>query len=151
MNHNRRLLVVGCVVALLAVMAISAFARSSGLRDWLDEHYTHVSGEDIEVEPIVYSSDDSQMDTAAAIIDGTQPDDRASGSSESGEPLVFLRYDDDWLVTVAEDGAGARIELFEFDEGYDRHGGFLLFWGGFYRSGGSPGGFFRGGGGGFGK
>lgn len=152
MSRNVRFLAIGCVIALVAAFAISAFSRGGDPREWLEDHYTHVEGEDLEVEPIVYSSDDSQMDTAAAIVDGTGPDDRSSGSSASGESLVYLRYDDDWLVTVAEDGDGARVELFEFDEGYDRHGAFLVFWGGFYGRGGfGGGGLFRGGGGGFGK
>lgn len=149
--RGRGLLVAICVAALLGVFIVSAFSGGGGPRDWLEEHYTYVEGDDLEVEPIVYSSDDSQIDTAAAILEGTGADDRASGSSESGEPLIYLRYDDAWLVTVAEDGDGARIELFEFDEGYDRHGGFLVFWGGFYGRGGFGGGGFRGGGGGFGK
>lgn len=148
MTPNTRLLAIGCVVALVAVVAISAFSGGGDPRGWLDEHYTHVQGEDPEEEPIVYASEDSQLDTAAAIVDGTGPDDRSSGSSETGESLIYLRYGDAWLVTVAEDGDGARIELFEFDEGYDRHGAFIGFWGGYYGRGG---GFFRGGGGGFGK
>lgn len=145
---NKGVLVIGCVFALVAAFAISAFSGGGNPREWLEEHYTYVEGEDLDVEPIVYSSDDSQIDTAAAIIDGTGPDDRSSGSSATGESLIYLRYDDDWLVTVAADQDGARIELFEFDEGYDRHSAFIGFWGGYYGRGG---GFFRGGGGGFGK
>lgn len=153
MSHNGRLLVIGCVIALVVAFAISAFSRGGDPRDWLEDNYTYVEGEDLEEEPIVYSSDDSQLDTAAAIVDGTGPDERSSGTSETDESLIYLRYDDAWLVTVGEDGDGARIEFFEFDEGYDRHGAFIGFWGGYYGRGGfgGGGGFFRGGGGGFGK
>lgn len=151
MSHSGRALAMVCVLALLVGFTSSCSLGGSGPRDWLEENYTYVEGDDLEVEPIVYSSEDSQMDTAAAIIDGTGPDDRSSGSSATGESLIYLRYDDERIVTVAEDGAGARIELFEFDEGYDRHGAFIGFWGGFYGRGGFGGGGFRGGGGGFGK
>lgn len=150
---SKGILALICVGALVVVLGVAAFAGGGDSpREWLEEHYTYVDGEDLEVEPIVYSSNDSQSETAAAIIDGTGPDDRASGTSDSGEDLIYLRYNSDWLVTVGEDNNGARIELFRFDEGYRRHSTFLVFWGGFYGRGGiGSGGGFRGGGGGFGK
>lgn len=137
------------VVALVAIPLMgSAFGGDDSPEGWLRDHYDHVSGDDPENGGIIFHGDDDAARTAADIDAGTRP----SGNRDEGG-THYLRYDDDWMVVVADDAAGgSNIQFYEFDEGYRRHSGFVGFWGGFYNRGGSPGGgFFRGGGSGFGK
>jgi hypothetical protein len=143
--------VVVAVLVVLALVVIPIIASGSGNNpeDYLREHYTHVSGEDPEDSGgIVFSSDDDPLGTASDIESGTDADERR----QEGEDH-YLRYDDDWMVVVAPDGAGSRITFYEFDTGYRTHGGssFFFFWSSYYNRGGSGGGLFRGGGSGSGK
>lgn len=131
------------VVALIAIPLIVTSTKDSP-KEWLDDHYTHVSGSDPDDETVVYRSEDSALDTALDIDHGTDADERR----QDGD-VHYLRYDSDWMVVVTPDGTGSRIELDEFDRGYRTHGTSVFFWSSHYGRGG--GGFFRGGGSGSGK
>jgi hypothetical protein len=132
------------VVGLVAIpLMVNAF--NDGPREWIEDHYTHVSGSDPDNEAVVYSSDDSPATTAEAIDRGTDADEKRQEDTS-----YYLRYDSDWMVVVGPEGTGSRIELFEFDEGYRHHGSSVFFWNSHYGRGGG-GGFFRGGGSGSGK
>lgn len=140
------LIVIGVLLAVgLVLVPFAAGAFGSGPKDEIDDRYTHVSGENPRDQTVVWSSPDDVTTTAAAIASATSPSDRRE---EDGK--AFLRYSDDWIVAVEADGDGSRIELDRFDRGYDRHGTFVAFWGGYYGGGGGGSGY-RGGGSGFGK
>ncbi|MEI5673192.1 MULTISPECIES: DUF4247 domain-containing protein [unclassified Nocardioides] len=162
MSTRTKAVLLMCGLALVALFAIPALASDNSPKDWLDDHYTVTSGADQDDETIAYRSDDDLDTTVNAIIAGTDPDDTTQGDATSTPDgstpdadtarAVYLRYDSDWIVAVTADGTGSRIELDEFDRGYNRHGGavFLGVWGSHYGRGGG-GSFFRGGGSGFGK
>ncbi|WP_052337059.1 DUF4247 domain-containing protein [Nocardioides alkalitolerans] len=145
-SRAKGLIIVG-VLLLVGIVAIPvAFgAFGNGPKDWIDDNYTHVSGSDPDDETVTWRSDDDVTTTAAAIASGTDPSDRRESNGQA-----FLRYSDDWMVTVSEDGDGSRIQLDEFDRGYSRNSTYVGYWGGYYggRSGGSD---YRGGGSGSGK
>lgn len=206
MNSRTKAILILCGLALVALIVIPLFSSNSP-KEWLDSHYTNVSGADPKKETVVYSSDEDVDQTVNAIIAGTDPDDTnqqtvpvdspeattddvpegpaapgaattegtvegpaapgampdapTDGDSDvpagSTETVVLLRYGSDWIVTVSPDrdlgnAGGSRVELDEFDRGYDRHSGifFLGMWNSHYKSGGL-GSSFRGGGSGFGK
>lgn len=134
------LFVIGLVVIPLMVKAFG----DDGPKKWLDDHYTHVSGDDPESEAVVYASDDIPATTAEDIDQGTDADEKRQETD-----TYYLRYDSDWMVVVGPDGSGSKIELFEFDEGYRHYGPAVFFWNSHYGRGG--GGLFRGGGSGSGK
>jgi hypothetical protein len=161
------------VVALLVIgLVVIPLALSGGgsPADWLDERYERVAGDDPDEETVVWEADGDFDQVVNAIVAGTDPDDQTAGSATpsnlvdpsdlddpesldgldtaTGSTAVFLRYDSDWIVTVIQGEDTQRIELDEFDRGYNRHGVFVGIWGGFYNRGG---GLFRGGGSGFGK
>ncbi|MGN7248691.1 DUF4247 domain-containing protein [Janibacter anophelis] len=146
--------VVAVICSLLAIpMAVSAVTTDP--HEWVREHYTHVSGDDPDEGPVVYSSSDDVDSVLAAVVAGTRPDERQRGSatttslsSPTGadpQDVHYLRYDDDWLICVYPSDGQTQIEVTEFDEGYRRHAGHVGHW---YRHRGSS---FRGGGGGYGK
>ena len=136
-------LVAGLLVLALVIIPL-ALGGSESPKAWLDDHYTSTGGTSEEDGGLTWSSDDDAASTVSAIEAGTGSEE----TRQEGE-TYYLRYDSDWLVTVEEQTDGTEITLFEFDEGYRRHGGVIGFWGGYYQRGGS--GLFRGGGSGFGK
>lgn len=167
MSTRTKAVLLMCGLVLVAMVVIPALAPDNSPKDWLDDHYTVTSGTDQDDETIAYRSEDDLDTTVNAIIAGTDPDDTTQGDATSTTPgstpagttpeadtadAVYLRYGSDWIVAVTADGTGSRIELDEFDRGYNRHGGgvFLGVWGSHYGRGGG-GSFFRGGGSGFGK
>lgn len=138
------IVVIGLLVGALVLIPLMAAVFDDNPREWLEDHYRHVRGDDPETEAVVFASDDPVATTATDIRDGTDADEmRQDGTT------YYLRYDSDWMVVVAASGTGAEIELFEFDEGYRSHGSSVFFWNNHYGRGG--GGFFRGGGSGSGK
>jgi Domain of unknown function (DUF4247) len=138
------IILISLFVGALVVIPLMAKAFDDNPREWLEDHYTHVSGDDPEKEAVVFSSDDDAATTATDIEKGTDADEKRQEGT-----TYYLRYDSDWMVVVSPDTLGARIELFEFDNGYRTHGGSVFFWNSHYGRGG--GGFFRGGGSGSGK
>lgn len=137
------------VVGFLLVSAMGS-AFSNDPRDWLEDHYEHVSGDDPESEAVVFHSDDPAAETAEDIEQGAGADENreVTESDPDSEPGHYLRFGSEWLVVVSEDVSGSQVELFEFDNGYNHFGGTLFFWGSHYQR---DSGFFRGGGSGFGK
>lgn len=135
-------------IAVVVVVVVIATLLTSGPSEspeaWLDEHYTSTGGTSPEDGGLTWSSDDDLDTTARAIGDGTEADELRSASGSA-----YLRYESDWMVEISESVDGSEITLYEFDEGYDRHGSAVFFWSSHYNRGGS--GFFRGGGSGFGK
>lgn len=89
-----------------------------------------------------------ELDRLEDLEDSEDPEALGNTDPATATPAVFLRYDSDFVVTVIQGEGTQRIELDEFDRGYNRHGVFIGVWGGFYNRGG---GLFRGGGSGFGK
>lgn len=138
------LIVIALFVGGLILVPLMASAFDGSPRDWLDDHYEHVSGDDPDEETIVYRSDDDAAATARDIDEGTDADERRQDGQTH-----YLRYDSEWMVVVKPEGGGARIELLEFDRGYRSYGPSVFFWSSHYGTGG--GGLFRGGGSGAGK
>lgn len=103
---------------------------------------------------MTFASDKPVTEVVGAITGGTNPDETKKGSAASsaqtsvtGAPpdeIHYLRYDDDWLVSVYPDNSQTLIEVQEFDDGYQRHWAHLVGYSAFGSA-------FRGGGGGFGK
>lgn len=138
-------IVVGAVlVGALVLVPLMANVFDNSPREWLEDHYHHVSGSDPEEEAVVFSSGEQPDRTASDIREGTDADEM-----RQEDTTYYLRYDSDWMVVVSPDPTGSRIELFEFDEGYRHYGSSVFFWNNHYGRGG--GGFFRGGGSGSGK
>lgn len=140
------------IVGVIAIPSIVSLA-DRGPQEWLDENYERVSGSDPDEGTVVYSSPDPLDETVADVEAGTDPDESNTGTTSgeaSGAAAVYLRYGAEYIVRVSEEDGGARIELDEFDRGYNRYPAvFVGGWGTFY--GKSSGGLFRGGGSGFGK
>lgn len=147
-SRAKGLLVIGAVLLLGIIVVPFAFGGfGNGPEDWIDDRYTHVSGSDPDDETVTWRSDDDVTTTAAAIASGTDASDRRETDGRA-----FLRYSNDWIVTVSEDGDGSRITLDEFDRGYSSNSTYVGYWGGYYGGGGSGGGSsYRGGGSGSGK
>lgn len=154
----------GCVVLVVAMFVATACgfvalpmvvsAIGTNPHEWVREHYTHVSGNDPDVEPVVYSSDEDVTTVLAAVVAGTNPDETQRGQAATSatsptganpEDVNYLRYGNDWMIAVYPNGSQTQIEVSDFDEGYRRHGSHV---GGWHRHRGSS---FRGGGGGYGK
>lgn len=137
----RSKIVVAAVIALIGTVAIaSAVGRGGGVRGYLADTYTRVSGSG---DSVVYRSPRSA---------GTVYDDIRSAHSPSDalvEPnRYFLRYPDD-IVAITHRGSGSTIYLDDEERGYQRWYPIIVpIWGGPFRS---PGGLFRGGGPGSGK
>lgn len=122
--------------------------------DWVQERYSKVSGEDPDDGPVTFASDKPVPEVVGAIAGGTNPDETRTGSgtssaqtSATGAPpdeIHYLRYDDDWLVTVYPNMSQTYIEVQEFEDGYRRHRTHLIGYSAFGSA-------FRGGGDGFGK
>lgn len=144
MPNRGWLVVIGLFLASLVVIPLIVHSFDDNPREWLEDHYSHVSGDDPENEAVVFSSSDDATTTATDIETGTDADEKRQEGT-----TYYLRYDSDWMVVVAPDPTGSRIELFEFDNGYRTHGTSVFFWNSHYGRGG--GGFFRGGGSGSGK
>jgi hypothetical protein len=138
------IVVIGLFVGALVLVPLMVHVFDDNPREWLDDHYRHVSGDDPENEAVVFASDDPADRTASDIREGTDADEL-----RQEDTTYYLRYDSDWMVVVSPSGSGAQIELFEFDEGYRHYGSSVFFWTNHYGRGG--GGFFRGGGSGSGK
>ncbi|MDR6174634.1 hypothetical protein QE364_002419 [Nocardioides zeae] len=146
-SRAKGLLVIGVLLLVGIIVVPFAFGGfGNGPKGWIDDHYTHVSGSDPDTETVTWRSDDDVTTTAAAIASGTDASDRREADGRA-----FLRYSNDWIVTVAEDGDGSRITLDEFDRGYSANSTFVGFWGGYYGGGGGGGSSYRGGGSGSGK
>lgn len=164
------IVVIALIVGVIAIPIAIAVANKSP-EDWLDKNYTKVNGTDPKYGTVTYTSDDSFDTTVNKIVEGTKPDDErtvegdttdaeaatADPSTSVSPTGTYLRYDSNWLVRIFEDSTTGevRIELDEFDRGYNRYGGsrstFVGVWGGHYGRSSSGGGLFRGGGSGFGK
>jgi hypothetical protein len=143
-GHARWITLGALIVVGLIVVPLLAAATDDNPQEWLATHYQHVSGDDPDAEAVVFRSDDPADQTARDVEHGTGADERRQEGT-----LYLVRYDSDWMVVVRPEGAGARIELYEFDRGYRQYGAASLFWSDYYGRGGI--GFFRGGGTGFGK
>lgn len=137
----RSKMVVAAVVALIGAVAVaSAIGRVGGVRGYLADTYTRVSGSG---ESVVYSSPRPAGAVYDDIRSATSPSDTAVERNR-----YFLRYPDD-IVAVTPGNGGTTIYLDDEDRGYQRWYPILVpIWGGPFRS---PGGLFRGGGPGSGK
>lgn len=145
-------------VGMIALMVLAGCAAPFGLGTspyaWVQERYSHVSGDDPDDGPVTFTSDKPVTEVVGAIVGGTDPDEVKRGSATSsaqtsvtGAPpdeIHYLRYDDDWLVAVYPNNSQTFIEVQEFDDGYRRHRSHLAGYGAFGSA-------FRGGGDGFGK
>lgn len=179
-NSSRTGIIVVVSLVVVAVLIIAlASGGSNSPQEWIEERYDRTSSStDPETATVSWRSTDPVDQVTNAIIAGTDPDDTQMGGG-SGSPVTtptvpvptdsttdgtspidstdgagsvnYLRYGSEWMVAVYEEDGATRIDLDEFDRGYNRHGGGAIFflWGGHY--GKDSGGFFRGGGSGFGK
>lgn len=140
MRLRTKLLVAGLVAAIGAVALVVALGRTGGVRGYLADSYTRVSGSG---DSVVYRSPRSPRAVYDDIRSARAPVDTLVEPSR-----YFLRYPDD-IVAVTPAGGGSRIYLDDEDEGYQRWAPIIVpIWGGPFRR---PGGGFRGGGPGLGK
>ncbi|MFW6772814.1 DUF4247 domain-containing protein [Nocardioides sp. CPCC 205120] len=145
-SRAKGLLIVGALLLVGIVLVPMLFGGfGNGPKGWIDDHYDHVSGSDPDRQTVTWRSDDDVTATASAIAAGTNPSDRREADGRA-----FLRYSNDWIVTVTKSSGGSRITLDEFDRGYSANSTFIGFWGGYYGGGGGGSGY-RGGGSGSGK
>lgn len=138
------IIVAGLLVLGLVLVPLLEKAFDDSPKEWLDDHYRHVAGSDPGDEAVVYESDEDAATTARDVDRGTDADEL-----RQTDTAYFLRYDSDWMVAVIPSSPGARIELYEFDDGYQHFGPSVFFWNSHYGRG--SGGGFRGGGSGSGK
>lgn len=137
----RSKLIVAAVVALIGAVALaSAIGRAGGVRGYLAETYTRVSGSG---DSVVYRAPGAPRTVYDDIRAATSPSDTLVEPNR-----YFLRYPDD-VVAVTPGGGGSTIYLDDEKRGYQRWYPIIVpIWGGPFRG---PGGLFRGGGPGSGK
>lgn len=137
----RTKLLVIAVVAVIGIVAIaSAIGGSGGVREYLADTYTRVSGSG---NSIVYSSTRPPRTVYDDIRAASAPSDTLVEPNR-----YFLRYPDD-IVAITPDGTGSTINLDDEERGSQRWFPVIVpIWGGPFSS---PGGGFRGGGPGSGK
>lgn len=139
MSRRAKLLVAGGVAIVGIVALVVALSRTGGVRGYLADHYTRVSGSG---DSVVYRSPNAPRTVYDDIRSRRRPADalvRPSG--------YYLRYPDD-IVAVTRSGGGSRIYLDDEDRGYAR---WFPIVGGFWGTFRGPGEGFRGGGPGSGK
>ncbi len=127
------------VVAVIGVVAIASVI-GSGVRGYLADNYTRVSGSG---DSVVYRSQRPPRTVYDDIRAATSPADALVEPNR-----YFLRYSDD-IVAITPRNGGSTIYLDDEERGYQRWYPVIVpIWGGPFRS---PGGLFRGGGPGSGK
>lgn len=139
MTLRAKLLVAG-LVAVIGLGALGlAVSRTGGVRGYLADHYTRVSGQG---DSVVYSAARNPGAIYEEIRSRQRPADTLVQPSG-----YYLRYSDD-IVVVTADGPGSRIYIDDENRGYAHW--FPVIGGvwGTYRG---PGEMFRGGGPGTGK
>ena len=139
MSRRTKLLIAGGIAVVGIIALVVALSRTGGVRGYLADNYTRVSGSG---DSVVYRSPNSPRTVYDDIRSRHRPADalvRPSG--------YYLRYRDD-IVVVTAAGGGSRIDLDDEDRGYAR---WFPIVGGFWGTSRGPGEGFRGGGPGSGK
>jgi hypothetical protein len=133
-------LILAGLIAVIGLGAIGlAASRTGGVRGYLAENYTRISGQG---DSVVYTS----VRSPATVFDDIRSRHRPADSLVRPDGY-YLRYSDD-IVVVTADGPGSRIYLDDEDRGYARWFPVVGGTWGTYRG---PGETFRGGGPGVGK
>ena len=139
MSRRTKLLIAGGIAVVGIIALVVALSRTGGVRGYLADNYTRVSGSG---DSVVYRSPNSPRTVYDDIRTRHRPADtlvRPSG--------YYLRYPDD-IVVVTPDRGGSRIDLDDEDRGYAR---WFPIVGGFWGTSRGGGEGFRGGGPGSGK
>jgi len=139
MSGRGKLLVAGAIAVVGIIALVVALGRTGGVRGYLADNYTRVSGSG---DSVVYRSPNSPRTVYDDIRTRHRPADtlvRPSG--------YYLRYPDD-IVAVTPGGGESRIYLDDEDRGRAR---WFPIVGGFWGTSRGPGEGFRGGGPGSGK
>ena len=111
MSRRTKLLIAGGIAVVGIIALVVALSRTGGVRGYLADNYTRVSGSG---DSVVYRSPNSPRTVYDDIRSRHRPADalvRPSG--------YYLRYRDD-IVVVTAAGGGSRIDLDDEDRGYAR-------------------------------
>ncbi|MFN2494757.1 MAG: DUF4247 domain-containing protein [Pseudonocardiaceae bacterium] len=139
MSLRVKLILAGLVVVVGLGAIGLAVSRTGGVRGYLADNYTRVSGQG---DSVVYTSPRNPGTVFEEVRSRHRPADTLVQPSG-----YYLRYSDD-IVVITADGPGSRIYLDDEDRGYAH---WFPVIGGFWGTYGGPGETFRGGGPGSGK
>ncbi|MGH3978485.1 MAG: DUF4247 domain-containing protein [Pseudonocardiaceae bacterium] len=140
MSLRGKLLVAGLIAAVGAVALVVALTRTGGVRGYLADTFTRVSGSG---QSVVYRAPDKPRSVYDQIRSRHRPADTLVDPSG-----YYLRYSDDIVAVTANGARGSRIYLDDEDRGYQHWFPIIGGYWGTYRG---PGEGFRGGGPGSGK
>ena len=99
-------------VGMIALMVLAGCAAPFGLGTspyaWVQERYSHVSGDDPDDGPVTFTSDKPVTEVVGAIVGGTDPDEVKRGSATSSAGMVA---DSRPMNAHSVSGAAAEIAL----------------------------------------